>query len=154
MFSTTSLNQDDQPIVLQSQRNDGVMVIIRVKLVGEVTPTDYYYVQFFNIVLRQAMEKMGLTLLRVNFNNNSQGGRSLDNNNLKSIEETSKDCKKGSRKKIKYNRRELKRLISAPKKSGRPLSFGLYCNLCGAGFPTTQSLRRMDLKHEENLRAG
>ena len=64
LFSTTRLNQDDQPIVLQSQRNDGVMVIITVKLVGEVTPTDYHYMQFFNIVLRQAMEKMGLSLIR------------------------------------------------------------------------------------------
>ena len=64
LFSTTRLNQDDQPIVLQSPRNDGVTVTITVKLVGEVTPTDYHYIQFFNIVLRQAMEKMGLTLLR------------------------------------------------------------------------------------------
>ena len=64
LFSTTRLNQDDQPIILESQRNDGTMVVITIKLVGEVTPTDYHYVQFFNIVLRQAMEKMGLTLLR------------------------------------------------------------------------------------------
>ena len=40
------------------------MVVITVKLVGEVTPTDYHYIQFFNIVLRQAMEKMGLSLIR------------------------------------------------------------------------------------------
>ena len=64
LFSTTRLNQDDQPIVLNSQRNDGTVVVINIKLVGEVTPTDYHYVQFFNIVLRQAMEKMGLTILR------------------------------------------------------------------------------------------
>ena len=64
LFSTTRLNQDDQPIVLNSRRNDDTMVVITVKLVGEVTPTDYHYVQFFNIVLRQAMEKMGLSLIR------------------------------------------------------------------------------------------
>ena len=64
LFSTTRLNQDDQPIILNSRRNDDTMVVITIKLVGEVTPTDYHYVQFFNIVLRQAMEKMGLSLIR------------------------------------------------------------------------------------------
>ena len=64
LFSTNRLNQDDQPIILNSTRNDGTMVVITVKLVGEVTPTDYHYIQFFNIVLRQAMEKMGLSIIR------------------------------------------------------------------------------------------
>ena len=52
LFSTTRLNQDDQPIVLNSQMREGTIVAITVKLVGEVTPTDMHYVQFFNIVLR------------------------------------------------------------------------------------------------------
>ena len=64
LFCTTRLNTDDQPIVLTTPRNDGTTVVITIKLVGEVIPTDYHYVQFFNIVLRQAMEKMGLSLIR------------------------------------------------------------------------------------------
>jgi len=102
--------------------------------------------------MKESHESQEMDQINNNFNNNnSQGGRSLDNNNLKSIEENSKDCKKGPKKKTKYNRRELKRLISAPKKSGRPLAFGLYCNLCGAGFPTSQSLRtHVVVKHPES----
>ena len=64
LFCTTRLNTDDQPIVLTSQMREGTTVVITIKLVGEVIPTDYHYVQFFNIVLRQAMEKMGLSLIR------------------------------------------------------------------------------------------
>ena len=101
--------------------------------------------------MRESQESREMDQVNNNINNNSQGGRSLDNNNLKSIEENSKDRKEGPEKKTKYNRRELKRLISAPKKSGRPLSYGLYCNLCGAGFPTTQSLRtHVVVKHAES----
>ena len=43
------------------------MVEIIIKLVAEVQPTDYHYMQFFNIVLRQAMEKMQLELIRRNY---------------------------------------------------------------------------------------
>ena len=64
LFSTSRLNQDDQPIILNSTMREGTVVVITVKLVGEVTPTDYQYIHFFNIVLRQAMEKMGLSLIR------------------------------------------------------------------------------------------
>ena len=101
--------------------------------------------------MRESQESQEMDQVNNNINNNSPGGRSLDNNNLQSPEENSKDRKKGPKKKTKYNRRELKRLISTPKKSGRPLSFGLYCNLCGAGFPTTQSLRtHVVAKHSES----
>ena len=41
-------------MVLRSPReSDGAEVEIKVRLVGEVQPTDYHYMQFFNIVLRQ-----------------------------------------------------------------------------------------------------
>ena len=41
-------------MVLQSRReSDGAKVEIKVRLVGEVQPTDNHYMQFFNIVLRQ-----------------------------------------------------------------------------------------------------
>ena len=64
LFSTARLSADDKPIILNSQRLDNSSVVITVKLVGEVMPTDYHYIQFFNVVLRQAMEKMGLSLIR------------------------------------------------------------------------------------------
>ena len=64
LFSTARLSADDKPIILNSQRLDNSAVVITVKLVGEVMPTDYHYIQFFNVVLRQAMEKMGLSLIR------------------------------------------------------------------------------------------
>jgi len=64
MFTTARLTQDDKPLKLASSRNDGVAVEITIKLVGEIQPTDYHYMQFFNIVLRQAMENMQLELIR------------------------------------------------------------------------------------------
>ena len=85
-----------------------------------------------------------------NINKNYNEGCSVDNNNLQSIEENSHDSQE-SPQKTKYNRRELKRLISTPKKAGRPYSFSLYCNLCGAGFPSPLSLRtHMAGKHSES----
>ena len=53
MFTTTRLTQDDKPKVLTTPRNDGQTVEVTIKLVGEIQPTDYHYMQFFNIVLRQ-----------------------------------------------------------------------------------------------------
>merc|ERR1712179_805275 len=68
MFTTSRLNPDDAPILLTSTReSDKANVRITIKLVGEVQPTDYHYMQFFNIVLRQAMEKMQLELIRRNY---------------------------------------------------------------------------------------
>ena len=64
MFTTTRLMQDDKPKVLTTPRNDGQTVEVTIKLVGEIQPTDYHYMQFFNIVLRQAMENMQLELIR------------------------------------------------------------------------------------------
>jgi len=68
LFTTTRLSPDDKPLILSSKRDsDGAMVEITIKLVAEVQPTDYHYMQFFNIVLRQAMEKMQLELIRRNY---------------------------------------------------------------------------------------
>jgi len=64
MFTTARLTQDDKPMKLTTPRNDGVAVEVTIKLVGEIQPTDYHYMQFFNIVLRQAMENMQLELIR------------------------------------------------------------------------------------------
>ena len=64
MFTTTRLSPDDSPVVLNSQRRDGSTVVITIKLVGEVLPTDYHYMSFFNMVMRQALDKMGLSQIR------------------------------------------------------------------------------------------
>ena len=54
MFTTDRLTQDDKkPMVLTTPKNDGTMVEVIIKLVGEIQPQDYHYMQFFNIVLRQ-----------------------------------------------------------------------------------------------------
>ena len=54
IFATKRFTDDDRPLVLFSRREpDGFDVEIKVRLVGEVQPTDYHYMQFFNIVLRQ-----------------------------------------------------------------------------------------------------
>ena len=39
-------------------------VVIKLKYVGEILPSDYAYLQFYNIVLRAAMEKLELELIR------------------------------------------------------------------------------------------
>jgi len=65
MFTTTRLSADDKPLVLVSKRNtDDTEVTVTVRLVSEVQPTDFHYTHFFNIVLRQAMERMKLELIR------------------------------------------------------------------------------------------
>lgn len=65
MFTTNRLTSDNKPLELTSKRDsDGTIVHITIKLVSEVQPQDYHYIQFFNIVLRQAMEKMKLELIR------------------------------------------------------------------------------------------
>ena len=95
--------------------------------------------------MRQRNDQLNNNHISNNNNKNCHEGRSqdIDNNNLKdSVKRT---------KKTKYNRRELKRLISAPPKSARPLSISLYCNLCGGGFPSSLSLRtHIACKHSES----
>ena len=53
MFTTARVTQDDKPKVLTTTKNDGTVVEVIIKLVGEIQPTDYHYMQFFNIILRQ-----------------------------------------------------------------------------------------------------
>ena len=53
MFTTARLTQDDKARKLTTPRNDSVPVEVTIKLVGEIQPTDYHYMQFFNIVLHQ-----------------------------------------------------------------------------------------------------
>jgi len=59
------LTADDATVQLTSTlRENGSSVSIVIKYVGEIRPSDYAYVQFFNLVLRNAMEKLQLELIR------------------------------------------------------------------------------------------
>ena len=49
------------------RESDGVVITITIKYVHEVQPTDSHYMQFFNIVLRSAMEKLQLEEIRRNY---------------------------------------------------------------------------------------
>ena len=60
-FTDTKLAQD--PLVLLSTLRDGP-VTVTMRLVEEMLPTDYHYMQFFNIVLRRVMDGLGLKLVR------------------------------------------------------------------------------------------
>ena len=59
------LSSDNSAVQLSSTRKeDGSDVHLVIKYVGKINPSDYAYVQFFNIVLRNAMEKLKLELIR------------------------------------------------------------------------------------------
>ena len=49
------------------RESDGVVITITIKFVHEVQPADSHYMQFFNIVLRSAMEKLQLEEIRRNY---------------------------------------------------------------------------------------
>ena len=55
------------PFFIVQRESDGVVITITIKLVNEVQPTDSHYMQFFNIVLRSAMEKLQLEEIRRNY---------------------------------------------------------------------------------------
>ena len=68
LFTDTRLVADNQPLVLNSKReSDGQVVVITIRLVEEIQPTDFHYTQFFNIVLRRCMEKMKMQLVGRNY---------------------------------------------------------------------------------------
>ena len=63
--SVRKLSADDSPVHLNStKREDGSNVSMVIKYVGQIRPSDYAYVQFFNLVLRKTMEKLQLELIR------------------------------------------------------------------------------------------
>jgi len=68
LFTTNRLKADDSPLILESKReSDGTIVVITIKLTNEVQPSDPSYMQFFNIILRSAMEKLQLEEIRRNY---------------------------------------------------------------------------------------
>jgi len=63
--TTVRLNADNTDLLLTSTKSqDSSQVVIKLKYVGEILPSDYAYLQFYNIVLRAAMEKLELELIR------------------------------------------------------------------------------------------
>jgi len=65
MFTTSYLSTENTPIILTStMEKEKKDVQITIKLVGEIATTDAHYIQFFNIVLRSAMEKLQLELIK------------------------------------------------------------------------------------------
>ena len=65
LFTDTRLQPE--PKVLQSTMREGTVVTINIRLVEELQPTDWHYMQFFSIVLRRCLEKMDLTQIRRDF---------------------------------------------------------------------------------------
>ena len=59
LFTTSSLTSDGSAQDEQTKKDTRISI----KLVGKIQPTDYHYVQFFNIVLRAAMEKLQMELI-------------------------------------------------------------------------------------------
>ena len=71
LFTDTRLSPTDDvtPVIWTSQRTDGTIVTISLRHVEELMPTDYHYLQFFNLVLRRVLEGMKLQLVGRNYFN-------------------------------------------------------------------------------------
>jgi len=69
LFTDTRLAPTDDvtPVIWTSQRNDGTIVTLSIRLVEELQPSDYHYMQFFNLVLRRVLEGMKLELVGRNY---------------------------------------------------------------------------------------
>ena len=58
---------EPDPKVLESTTREGTVIKITLRLVEELKPTDFHYMQFFNIVLRKIMETLDLVQVRRDF---------------------------------------------------------------------------------------
>eukprot|EP00092_Neocalanus_flemingeri_P037390 GFUD01040714.1.p1 GENE.GFUD01040714.1~~GFUD01040714.1.p1 ORF type:complete len:911 (-),score=265.15 GFUD01040714.1:184-2916(-) len=68
LYTDSTLTPDQKPLVLNSKReSDGQVVVITIRLVEEIQPSDYHYTVFFNIVLRRCMEGMKMQLVGRNY---------------------------------------------------------------------------------------
>jgi len=65
LYTPHKLNPD--PLLLYSKRDDGVNVTLSLKLVGDVTPGDYVYLQVFNILMRRCYSSLKLQLMNRDF---------------------------------------------------------------------------------------
>merc|ERR1719348_863584 len=71
LFTDTRISPTDDvtPVIWISQTNEGEAIELSLRLVEELQPTDYHYLQFFNLVLRRVLEGMKLQLVGRNFYN-------------------------------------------------------------------------------------
>ena len=69
LFSTTRLtpSKNDALVLHAVHKTDNCPVEVTFREVGEVQPTEHHYLQFFNIVLRQCLEKLDLQMLGRNY---------------------------------------------------------------------------------------
>ena len=64
---TTQPIARDKMVLTTRRKSDDTPIQIVIKEVGEVLPTDYHYMHFFNNVLRQCLGKLELQLLGRNY---------------------------------------------------------------------------------------
>ena len=67
LFSINNYCPNGNPLMLTSAGSDSKPVNITIKVVGEVYPTSFHYIQFFNIILRKCMENLNLQQLGRNY---------------------------------------------------------------------------------------
>ena len=65
LFTDTRLSPTDEvtPVVWTSEKREGGIVEVSLRLVEELQPSDYHYMQFFNLVMRRILEGMKLQLV-------------------------------------------------------------------------------------------
>ncbi|CAB4062070.1 AUB [Lepeophtheirus salmonis] len=68
LFTVTPLTHDNSPFEICTKReDDGKMIGITMKYTRQVSPMDFSYFQFFNIILRRCMENLDLQMLDRNY---------------------------------------------------------------------------------------
>ncbi|GBP01862.1 Piwi-like protein Siwi, partial [Eumeta japonica] len=66
LYTVQRLHPD--PLELYSDRKeDGARMRILIKLVGDVSPGDYHYIQIFNIIIRKCFYALNLQLVNRDF---------------------------------------------------------------------------------------
>lgn len=60
MYAPRRLPQDNTSLVVEHNDQN---VVITIKLVGQVTPFDYHYLQVFNIIIRKCMSYLKLQMV-------------------------------------------------------------------------------------------
>jgi len=67
LFTTLNYTPDGSPLQFVSKGNDEKMYQITISRVGELTPYDHYFMQFFNILLRQCLKDLNLQEMNRNY---------------------------------------------------------------------------------------
>lgn len=84
LFTDTRLSPTDDvtPVTWTSTKRDDTVVTLTIKMVEELMPTDYHYMQFFNLILRRAMAGMNLQLVGRNYFDPEARDTSMRNHKL------------------------------------------------------------------------